>query len=249
MAAGSRKTKNAVRRPSVVGLVISVVIHALALVLLAIAWLPQESGASRVITSSFGSANASATASASAPAQELQTVTTVGEITGRMVEQRIRDLMTRQEPRSDEQKLAQLDKASQRLSRLSSDESLDELASTFRDWLALPPRAVQPVSMAIEGDFDFESAQVHDVRRQVDESGQVTYVTVLLDAAGRTREMELEEDEGKTLYEIMQRVKANPLLEKIYRKILIPLLDRLVHDEESVDDLPAGELETHLGSD
>jgi hypothetical protein len=249
MAAGSRKTNVALWRPSVAGWVISVAIHALVLVLLAISLLPRESGASRIITSSFGSSDATATASSIVDGEDIRGVKTVEQITGQMVERRIRDLLSRQEPRSNEEKLSQLDKATQRLSRLSTDESLDELAGTFRDWLALSPRAVHPVAAAAEGEFDFDSAQVHDVWRQVDESGQVTYVAVLLDAAGRTHEMTLEEDQGGPLFEIMQRVKANPLLEKIYRQILMPLLDRLVHDKEANKDLEATELETPVGTE
>ena len=53
-------------------------------------------------------------------------------------------------------------------------------------------------------------------------------MTVLLDAEGRTLEVEVSEQEGKPIYETMQRIKANPLLEQVYRQIVMPLLDQLM---------------------
>ena len=113
----------------------------------------------------------------------------------------------------------------------SSDASIDEMTDQFHNWLALSPRAVEPSPSVDDGEFDFDSAQLHDVRRHVDELGEITYIFVLLDAQGRTHEMSLNEEEGKIGYELMQRVKANPLLEKLYRQIVMPLLDRLIQGE------------------
>ena len=51
--------------------------------------------------------------------------------------------------------------------------------------------------------------------------------SVLLDAAGRTRETELTAAEGEQLYKTWELIKANPLLEKVYRGIVMQLLDKL----------------------
>ena len=41
-------------------------------------------------------------------------------------------------------------------------------------------------------------------------------------------EIEVSEQEGEPIYETMQRIKANPLLEQVYRQIVMPLLDQLM---------------------
>jgi hypothetical protein len=58
---------------------------------------------------------------------------------------------------------------------------------------------------------------------------------VLLDALGRTWEVELSEAEGAPLYELMQRIKRSPLLESVYRRIAMPLLDQILGKAKNHD--------------
>lgn len=128
-----------------------------------------------------------------------------------------------------EQQLQKLQTASKRLSQLSSDKSVSEMSDQFRKVFDLSERATQPVAAGEEKDrFDPESAQLHDVLKETNDEGQDRYVAVLLDAQGLTSKFPLSEDEGKKLHRMMQLIKSNPLLEKVYRELAMPLLDQLL---------------------
>jgi hypothetical protein len=77
--------------------------------------------------------------------------------------------------------------------------------------------------------FDADTAQMHDVRRERTSGGQWRYWLILLDAEGRTIEVEVPPVEGEQLYKTMQRIKAFPLAEKVYRQITMPLLDKMLN--------------------
>ena len=56
--------------------------------------------------------------------------------------------------------------------------------------------------------------------------------------AGLIREVPRAPRQGQkpsTAYELMQRIKANPLLERLYRRVVMPLLDRLVHENDEAE--------------
>ncbi len=135
----------------------------------------------------------------------------------------------RAEALDSEEQFQKLQAASKRLSQLSSDKSVGEMSGQLRKVFDLPERAAQPAADADENDrFDPESAQLHNVLKEVSDDGQDRYVAVLLDAQGLTSKFPLSEDEGKKLYRMMQLIKSNPLLERVYRELAMPLLDQLL---------------------
>lgn len=103
--------------------------------------------------------------------------------------------------------------------------------------------AVAEVREAIIPEFDYETAQLHEVTRTPAADGSSgsawQYQGVLLDAEGRTCHIPLSESEGAPLYQLLQRIRANPLLESIYRQLAMPLLDQLIHAEQLKQRLPA----------
>lgn len=145
----------------------------------------------------------------------------------------------RAEALDPEQQFQKLQAASNRLSQLSSDKSVSEISDQLRKVLDLPQRATEPVADTAETDqFDSESAQLSDVLKEVSDDGNVRYVAVLLDAQGRTSKYPLSEDEGKKLHRIMQLIKSNPLLERVYRELAMPLLDQLLKKPRTDQPLP-----------
>jgi hypothetical protein len=46
-------------------------------------------------------------------------------------------------------------------------------------------------------------------------------------------EVPLSEAEGEPIYSLMGKIKANPLLEQIYRQLAMPLLDEMVKAERA----------------
>ncbi len=90
------------------------------------------------------------------------------------------------------------------------------------------PCAERPAAKPVEGEFDFATAQLHEVRRQEDAEAEYVYFAVLVDAAGRRVESRMEQAEGESAYKTMQLVKANPLAEMVYRRIVMGFLDNII---------------------
>ena len=151
-------------------------------------------------------------------------------VTGTMVQRRIDKLVSQLEQVPAADNLQRLDRISARLDRVTNSESLEELADHFADWMNFSKRSHEPTAADANQTFDHQTAQLSDVLRQTATDGRHRYVAVLIDAAGGTLRVEMTAEDGKAAYELMQRIKANPLVEKIYRRIAMPLLDRLLQD-------------------
>jgi hypothetical protein len=53
----------------------------------------------------------------------------------------------------------------------------------------------------------------------------------MIDAKGVSREVEIDNENGQRLYKTMQLIKSNPLLEKVYRNILMGILDQVLKEQ------------------
>jgi hypothetical protein len=53
----------------------------------------------------------------------------------------------------------------------------------------------------------------------------------MIDAMGVTREVDVDAENGQRLYKTMQLIKSNPLLEKVYRNILMGILDQVLKEQ------------------
>ena len=131
------------------------------------------------------------------------------------------------EQRSDEANLERLETLTGALEAGSSAKSVEQLTASLQSWLGTEQRATKPADEPVAGEFDLATAQLHDVVRD-DSSGEVRYTAVLLDAAGRTMESPLTQAEGESVYRVMQLMKENPLLERVYRGVVLSLLDKLL---------------------
>lgn len=129
---------------------------------------------------------------------------------------------------SDERKRDELRRNLARLEQLATPQSIDEVGAEVRSAMSLPDRAVAPAETPVVGPFDFDTAQFHDVVREPEESGGWRHRSVLVDAAGRMLETELNANEGKSAYETMRMIKSSPLGEALYRSLVMPMLDQLI---------------------
>jgi hypothetical protein len=145
-----------------------------------------------------------------------------------MVRERIEETVRREAASSDANTFEQLDELTERLDRVSSSESVDAMAGAMSSLLGTAPRATQPVEGPVAGEFDPRTAQFHDIRRVVTEDGNFEYLTVLLDAEGRTIEVPVDAASGERVYLTLQRIKSSPLLEQVYRQIVMPLIDQML---------------------
>jgi hypothetical protein len=125
-----------------------------------------------------------------------------------------------------------------RLNDVSSQPSMQQLTGTLQQLLGTPGRAEKPAEMPVAGEFDFATAQPHEVKKENGADGTVRYVTVLVDAQGRQFVTYLDEDEGESLYRTMQLLKSNPLAEMIYRRLVMSMLDGIIQDQKPMQANP-----------
>jgi len=163
-----------------------------------------------------------------APEVEVPVVADPSDVTGPMLQDKIDEIADESRQRPDEENLQQLDRLADRLKEVSSEESIDRMAQAFQALLGTKPRADQPSDEPVAGDFDFDTAQFHDVRREEEGDGGWRYLCILIDAEGRVLEGEMDADEGERVYQTMLRIKQNPLLERVYRQIAMPLFDKML---------------------
>ena len=128
--------------------------------------------------------------------------------------------------RSDGENLHTLKELSGRLTKVSSEETIDELSGTIGRLVGTGPRETKPKEN-IEGPFDHTSGQPHDCKK-LEVGGQVKYMMVMIDKAGRTLDIEMSAAEGEQLYQTMQLIKSNPLLERVYRGVVMGIMDKLL---------------------
>jgi len=150
------------------------------------------------------------------------------EIPDELMQRHIERTIAEAEQLSDEQKLDKLDERLKELEETTSSEAIDEMAEEFHQWLGTKRRATEPAAEPVEGDFDTNTAQVHDMMRRRGPDDRWIYVAVLVDAEGRTMEVDVPAENGELLFDTIERIKKNPLGEKAYRRILMPLLDKLL---------------------
>jgi hypothetical protein len=132
--------------------------------------------------------------------------------------------------RSSEENLDRLKKLGGDLNRNSRSESVQEMAGFLGS--LIPKRAVQPVSDSTGMTFDVATAQLHDVQKSIDPNGIKHYLAVMIDAQGITSEIELDEESGEQLYKTIKLIRSNPLLEQVYRKIVMGILDNFLKNSD-----------------
>ncbi|MDO4570595.1 MAG: hypothetical protein Q4D38_09450 [Planctomycetia bacterium] len=136
--------------------------------------------------------------------------------------------------KSNEEQMQRLGTFGSALRRTSSSESLEEISEIVVESQGLAPRALEPAFLPPEGEFDYNSAQVHDCTREKREDGTYQYTAVLFDKAGRSMTLEMTPEEGEPLYRTMRMIKVNPLMEQVYRTMVIPLLDKKLGEAKKV---------------
>jgi hypothetical protein len=149
------------------------------------------------------------------------------EITAEKVNTKLTEVLSQVEKLSTEEKLEKLEGAAKQLDKVSSEKGVQELAGLFEGWAGTEKRATAPATKPPAGPFEIDSAQFHDVTREKGPDGRWRYRSVLLDAAGRTMEIDMDPSEGESTYNTFRILKANPLAEKVYRQVTIPILDKL----------------------
>lgn len=128
--------------------------------------------------------------------------------------------------RTGQENLDRLSRLSQRLSQESKSETVDQMANFLGG--VTKTRAERPIENPSGKSIDASTAQLHDVVRTIDGDGRKNYRLILIDAEGITDEVDIDPETGEQLYRTMRLIKANPLLEKVYRKIVMGIMDSVL---------------------
>lgn len=132
------------------------------------------------------------------------------------------------EARSEEENQERLRQLTNQLNDVSTQESVADVTAQLSKLLGTTARATEPAKEPVAGEFDIDTAQLHDVRRERLENGTFKYTAILIDSAGRTQETEMTAAEGESAYKTFELMKQNPLLERVYRGVVMSLLDKVL---------------------
>ena len=152
------------------------------------------------------------------------------------------------ENKPEEEQLSTLEEKAADLEKMATKESIDEIAVKFQEWANIQPRASEPAAEPVEGEFDFDSAQIHEVQRTKADDGSVKYLGVLVDRDGRTLEVEMNAKEGESAYRTLETLKKFPLANQVYRQIVMSLIDQAAASG-SVNSGSAGDANTDVEDD
>ena len=141
---------------------------------------------------------------------------------------KVLESITSAEQQSADENRERLKGLSNQLNQVATVESVENVSAHLSKLLGTGPRATAPAKEPIPGEFDLDTAQLHDVRREMLADGSFKYVAILIDAAGRTQETEMAATEGESAFKTFELIKQNPLLERVYRGVVMSLLDKML---------------------
>jgi hypothetical protein len=215
-------------------IIISLIVNGLIIITLGLCYISFKSD-----KSSATPVPATQSASEPEPPSEPEVVPLPGEKAKDTVNRVLEEQMQAAAARTDEENLTALEEQGERLKKVSSEETIDQIADQFHSWTGTDERVTEPVKDApmqtedtVSGsNFDTETAQFYDVKKIRSKStGEIKYKAVLIDAQGRTMSMELPKEEGERLYPVFKQMKQNPLMAQVYKKIVMPIIDKQLKD-------------------
>ncbi len=152
------------------------------------------------------------------------------DLSSERVQRQLDEMIEQAERLTPEEQRERLDRLGRRFEEISSPEHVERIAERMQEWLGTEARASAPAAEPVEGSFDHNTGQVHDVQL-TNVNGTKRYQVVLVDAKGRTLEVEVDDDVGQQLHEVFVMIKKYPLLEEVYRRVAMPLLDQLLEQQ------------------
>ncbi|QDU28617.1 hypothetical protein ETAA8_37200 [Anatilimnocola aggregata] len=141
---------------------------------------------------------------------------------------RVMSTIAEAEKHSAADNLQRLENLTGQLNDVATEQSVHEVTTQLSKLLGTSPRANEPAKKPVAGEFDLDSAQLHDVRREMLDDGSFKYIAILIDSAGRSTDTELSAEEGESAFKTFELIKSNPLLERVYRGVVMSLLDKMM---------------------
>lgn len=127
------------------------------------------------------------------------------------------------------QRMARLDELGQRLHGISSEARVLAVTDRISQALGVVPRPAASPPVTSDEPIDLDRAQLENVLKEADADGRIVYTGILIDPDGRTMRVELDAAEGEELSRLFETMRRYPLLEKVYRSVVMSLLDQPLH--------------------
>lgn len=118
-------------------------------------------------------------------------------------------------------------------------ENVEKITDFIESKSDAPPRAESALREVPIEEFDADTAQIEDCEREQKEDGSWRYFAVMFDAKGNSVRVEISAAEGESMYRTMKTIKSSPMMEMIYRKAVLPLLDRQAEKKKTPDSVSA----------
>lgn len=156
-----------------------------------------------------------------------------------LIRREFQQALEQSQPLDASTRMMRLNELGARLQTLSTEDRVGQIAHRVAGALGIPSDS-PALNDAASGIFDFNRAQLDNVLKETAEDGRTVYFGVLIDPAGRTLRTELNADEGAELHRLFETIRRFPLLENVYRKLVMSLLQRML-DEERLSATPESE--------
>ncbi len=159
-------------------------------------------------------------------------------------EKLIDQTMEREEGRTQEEKMSDLIHQRRQLEKMPAEHATRALEKVVDFLETRSDRATNAQREVSPDQFDADSAQIDScerVAKDEKDGGGWRYIATLVDANGNSMKVELPESEGASTWRTMQMLKENPIMNAIYRKAVMPLLDRKMEKEKKTEKTKKGE--------
>ena len=133
----------------------------------------------------------------------------------------------------NQEKLEDLDGKLQQLNSLVDKQSLNATVDVIAGVLGIAPNQYQEKSVSSGSTFNPDTAQLIDVIKSQDQTAEFPFVATMIDADGNKSQVPLSESEGEVAFETFRKMKQFPMAEGLYRKLVMPMLQRLIQTNES----------------
>ncbi|NND98292.1 MAG: hypothetical protein HKN47_13280 [Pirellulaceae bacterium] len=214
--------------------IISVALHVVALLGLLFWYFPTATSESKTASTNFESDDATVPGPPRLPPPP-----PADDVPDEQIQKSIESQIEQVRRLPDEKKLSELEKNLKRLDAISSPQSVQDVTVKITSSLGLDPQQYQPKESVPEGEFDFDTAQLANVTREKDESGDWVYQSTLVDAQGHKFTAPMPDADGETMYETFQQMERYPMAAGIYRSVVMPLMQKMIEAQRLAESAAA----------
>ncbi len=158
----------------------------------------------------------------------------------KLVQQQLDQAQDDASQQTPEEQIAALKLFAARLTSISSERSVDEISQRLNKVLEIPPAAPDPKpSTDKAAQLEIETASIIDVREET-KNGKVRYFALMEDAHRVRQDIEVDAATGKQLIQTFALMKQFPLLESLYRKTVMGLLNKTLRPTDGTEKSEAG---------